>query len=315
MNNKPLISVVIPTFNSAHFVVDAVASALAQTYPPLEVIVIDDGSIDNTREVLAPQWNSIRYVKQPNAGAAAARNRGLDVAKGDWVAFLDSDDIWLPEKLEKQAACIRDHCNSALVCVFSRYFVFGDDNVGQECQSQLGPEDTNAEVLIAKCLVHPSAALVKQGTPVRFRVWGVPSEDMIFFAELSEVGSFECIDECLTGYRKRPLSVTTRPGHAMRSIQARRRWIEDVIGASDPLRAKQLLRILFESAAKEMLLARWLRKWDRYWELRGFLVREWPCSESHPTVINEWVYPRFVYRLKDTIESVCKRVNRQLLEA
>jgi len=202
MNSKPLISVIIPTFNSASFVADAVASALEQTYPPLEVIVIDDGSTDNTQEILAPHWNVIRYVKQPNAGAAAARNRGLDIAKGDWVAFLDSDDVWLPEKLEKQAACIQAHCDSALVCVFSRYFVFGDDDPGQKRQCQLGPKDTNAEVLIANCLVHPSAALVRQGTSVRFRTWGVPSEDMIFFAELSEVGSFACIDEYLTGYRR-----------------------------------------------------------------------------------------------------------------
>ncbi len=100
------ISVIIPVWNRAHEVGRAVDSALAQTLPPLEVIVIDDGSTDETPHVLARYGNRIRVVRQNNRGVAAARNAGIAIARGELLAFLDSDDVWLPHKLELQAARI-----------------------------------------------------------------------------------------------------------------------------------------------------------------------------------------------------------------
>jgi glycosyltransferase involved in cell wall biosynthesis len=100
------ISVVIPTYNRAREVGDAIDSALAQTRPALEIIVIDDGSTDETPAVLARYGERIRVVRQNNQGVAAARNAGIAVARGDLLAFLDSDDVWLPRKLELQAARI-----------------------------------------------------------------------------------------------------------------------------------------------------------------------------------------------------------------
>src|SRR5262245_23003010 len=105
MIDKPLISVIIPTYNSARFVIDAVESALAQSYPSLEVIVVDDGSSDDTQERLGPWEGRIKYFYQPNSGPAKARNRGIKEARGDLIAFLDADDQWLPEKLNKQWEC------------------------------------------------------------------------------------------------------------------------------------------------------------------------------------------------------------------
>jgi len=98
----PLVSVVIPAYNCALYVAEAVESALGQTFEPHEVIVVDDGSTDGTRAALAAYETRIRYVHQANQGAAAARNRGLLEARGDLIAFLDADDVWLPEKLEWQ---------------------------------------------------------------------------------------------------------------------------------------------------------------------------------------------------------------------
>lgn len=99
MKNKPLVSVIIPTFNRAHVVGSAVASALAQTYKQVEVIVVDDGSGDNTWEVIS-HFEGVEYVLQPKAGQAAARNNGLRHARGAFVATLDSDDTWYPHFLE-----------------------------------------------------------------------------------------------------------------------------------------------------------------------------------------------------------------------
>ena len=96
------VSIVIPTFNRRNYITIALDSVLAQTYTNYEIIIIDDGSSDNTKEVLTPYWDKIRYFYQDNRGIPATRNRGIREAKGDYIAFLDSDDYWLPEKLERQ---------------------------------------------------------------------------------------------------------------------------------------------------------------------------------------------------------------------
>ena len=108
-DQKPLVSVVVPTFNYGHCVVDAVESALAQTYVPVEVIVIDDGSTDDTRARLEPYRDRINYVFQPNQGLSAARNTGIRAATGSLIALLDSDDAFHPRKLELQVAHLTAH--------------------------------------------------------------------------------------------------------------------------------------------------------------------------------------------------------------
>jgi glycosyltransferase involved in cell wall biosynthesis len=97
------VSVVIPSYNSARFVREAVESALAQTLPPVEVIVVDDGSSDDTAAALEPLSDRIRLIRQDNAGVAAARNTGIRSAHGALIAFLDADDVWIPERLARQA--------------------------------------------------------------------------------------------------------------------------------------------------------------------------------------------------------------------
>lgn len=100
----PTVSVVIPTYNSAHFLREAIASVHAQQWPALEIIIVDDGSTDDTAAVvnsLAGQ-GELRFIRQENAGAAAARNAGIAAAQGEWIAFLDADDVWLPQKLSRQ---------------------------------------------------------------------------------------------------------------------------------------------------------------------------------------------------------------------
>lgn len=100
-----LVSVIIPSYNRANIIGDTIDSVLAQTYKPLEIIIVDDGSIDNTEEVVNQYVQRanipINYYKKTNGGCASARNLGLKYAKGDLIAFLDSDDRWFPETLEK----------------------------------------------------------------------------------------------------------------------------------------------------------------------------------------------------------------------
>ena len=112
---SPKVSVIIPTYNREGFIKRAVDSVLAQTFTDYEIIVIDDGSADQTRHVLAPYQDRIRYFYQENRGISEARNRGIQEAKGEYIAFLDSDDWWAPTKLERQVGILDDRKTVGLV--------------------------------------------------------------------------------------------------------------------------------------------------------------------------------------------------------
>ena len=103
----PTVSVVIPTYNAARYVVAAVDSVLGQTFRDVEVLVVDDGSTDRTEAVLSRYGKAIRYVRQENSGVSAARNRGIQESTGPYVAFLDADDTWFPEKLDRQVGALQ----------------------------------------------------------------------------------------------------------------------------------------------------------------------------------------------------------------
>ena len=113
---SPSVSVVVPTYNRAAFLGAAVASIRAQTYPCTEIVIVDDGSTDDTAQVVTALGPGIRYVTQTNAGPAAARNRGIREARGDLVAFLDTDDRWFPEKIALQVEILQREPSVALVC-------------------------------------------------------------------------------------------------------------------------------------------------------------------------------------------------------
>ena len=104
-----LISVIIPTYNRFTFLKNAIDSVLAQTFQEFELIVVDDGSTDETPKLISSYGNKLRVITQANQGPSAARNRGIEAAKGKWIAFLDSDDVWKLDKLEKQVQFIKDH--------------------------------------------------------------------------------------------------------------------------------------------------------------------------------------------------------------
>ena len=108
MSEEALVSVVIPTCNCGSFVREAVESVLRQTHVCVEVIVIDDGSSDDTRDLLEPYSDRIQVIHQENRGSAAARNVGLEASVGEFIAFLDADDRWHPRKLEWQLRCFRE---------------------------------------------------------------------------------------------------------------------------------------------------------------------------------------------------------------
>src|SRR5215217_164041 len=125
-----LVSVVIPCYNQAHFLGEAIESVLAQSYPNFEVVVVDDGSMDNTSEV-ASRYPEVRYVRQDNQGLSAARNKGVSQSKGSYLVFLDADDRLLPQALEVGVRCLEAHPECAFVFGWHRY-IAADGSIRRE---------------------------------------------------------------------------------------------------------------------------------------------------------------------------------------
>jgi glycosyltransferase involved in cell wall biosynthesis len=114
---QPLVSVIIPNYNYAGYLREAVDSVLAQTYPNIEVIVVDDGSKDNSKEAIESYGNRIKAIFQQNAGVSAARNNGVAASRGEYIAFLDADDVWYSRKIAEQMRAFSDDKDLGLVHV------------------------------------------------------------------------------------------------------------------------------------------------------------------------------------------------------
>lgn len=125
-----LVSVIIPTYNREGMVCDAINSVFAQSYQNIEIIIVDDGSTDNTREVInSIQDSRIKYIYQDNAGVSAARNRGINNATGDYIALLDSDDLWYPEKIEKQIKLFNQNPEAGVCRCWTKYITFSGEEI------------------------------------------------------------------------------------------------------------------------------------------------------------------------------------------
>lgn len=123
--SQPQVSAIIPCYNSAKYLPEAIESVLNQTYDNIEIIVVNDGSTDDTDEVLKPYLDRIKYIKQVNAGPAAARNKGIADSEGEYIAFLDADDIWTADKTRKQMEIIGSSSDVAMV--YSKFENFCGD--------------------------------------------------------------------------------------------------------------------------------------------------------------------------------------------
>jgi len=159
-SETPLVSVIIPTYNRAWAVVNAIDSVLAQDYPNFELIVVDDGSADATRELLLSYKDAVISIHQANRGVSAARNRGVAEASGNLLAFLDSDDYWAPQKLAVQVAFFNAHPD-ALICQTEETWLRNGRRVnpGRRHQKKGGMIFIPSLDL---CLVSPSAVMIKR---------------------------------------------------------------------------------------------------------------------------------------------------------
>lgn len=232
-------STIIPAYNCADVIGRAIDSVLAQTCPASEIIVVDDGSADNTAEIVKAYGDRVRYVRQENQGPSGARNRGIQQARSDWVAFLDADDVWYPDKLRRQAELI-NHAPELGVVFCNWYNRDKDGEVLCEGFSnpaeRLSPrtietrkvapglfviEENPFKVFLTTFILHTNSVAVRRDLlgKVRFDLsykWG---EDWLFCLDLSRIAKFGFVDELLTEYRERLGSICKKSD--MRTIESR----------------------------------------------------------------------------------------------
>lgn len=158
MTHDDRVSVIIPTFNRAERVQRAVASVVAQSRPPDEIILVDDGSTDATEEIITRNYPQIRYIRQENRGISAARNFGIQNASGNWIAFLDADDEWLPRKLEKQILALKQNL-AYRVCHTDEIWIRSGKRANpKKIHQKFGGEIF--EKCLPRCVISPSSVII-----------------------------------------------------------------------------------------------------------------------------------------------------------
>lgn len=240
--DKPLVSVIIPTFNRAGIIGKAIQSVFDQTYTNTEIIVVDDGSADETPEVLAKYGNHIRVFRQANAGPSAARNRGVDAAQGEVVAFLDSDDAWLPTKLARQVELLR-RAGPEIPCCLSN-ICLSHSPYGKETSFALAnlhpklPEgvwSNPLEILLTRFILFNQAIAVRRDALRRVGAFNPKLrllEDYDLALRLALLGSWTFISEPLVSYGTSQSNALSRTATSDATLapKASRTILEDLLG-------------------------------------------------------------------------------------
>ena len=153
-----MVSVVIPTYNRSALLKEAVESVLVQTVGADEVIIVDDGSTDETPRVLEAFGSRVRFLRKENSGVSAARNAGIEVARGEWLAFLDSDDLWCPRKLEAQLAYLSTRSDMR-ICQVEEIWIRNGKRLNPR-KHHRKPSGFCFAALLERCLVSPSGVMI-----------------------------------------------------------------------------------------------------------------------------------------------------------
>jgi glycosyltransferase involved in cell wall biosynthesis len=223
---EPTVSVVIPAFNGAVFIAEALDSVLAQTLRSLEVIVVDDGSVDETSAIVAryaARDSRVRLVRQENAGVGAARNTGIREACGPYVAPLDADDVWSPDKLEKQVARMEE-CGEATALVYCWSNLIDEAGRCVEVSSPYTIEGRIARALVVRNVVGNASVPLFRLTALRElggyltraeQAGAQGCEDWDIALRIAERYDVRVVPERLVGYRQVPSAMSSR-GEGMR---------------------------------------------------------------------------------------------------
>jgi glycosyltransferase involved in cell wall biosynthesis len=235
--SPPLVSAIIPARDAARFVADAIDSVLAQTYAPVECIVVDDGSTDDTVAIARDRGDQVVVISQPHRGVSAARNRGAEAASGSLLAFLDADDVWLPERVERMVEALATETRPDAVLCATRVV---------DSELRPGPELRQEATLDLRSILLCEASLVSASSNLLIRK---PSFEALggFDERLSTAADWalllRLVDDGRLGYLDEPLTLYRRhEANMSRSVELMEhdmRLVYDELFA-DPARKEQL---------------------------------------------------------------------------
>ena len=205
---EKLVSIIMPSFNTAKFIGDSIKSVLAQTYTNWELIIVDDCSTDNTDDVVNQYLidERIHYVKNDtNSGAAVSRNRALREAKGKWIAFLDSDDLWYPEKLEKQISFMEEN---GYHFSYTNYIEVDEETIPNG-RSVTGPEKITKHGMYNYCWMGCLTVMYDYETVGLIQIADIKkNNDYAMWLKVSHKENCYLLNETLAKYRKRSGSIS-----------------------------------------------------------------------------------------------------------
>lgn len=216
----PLVSVIIPAYNAEKYVLEAIRSVEAQGYGSVEILLIDDGSKDSTVELVRQAAPQVRIIPQANAGAAAARNKGLEEATGNFICFLDADDGWFPGKLKAQVQYLQAHPEVGVS--YHKWYVWKPNERGEFLPPQRSEEPVAGEIdpacsgwiytnLLLDCIVHTSSVMMRRevvSTIGYFKTNLVTGEDYDYWLRVSRCYQFHKLTGIYSFYRAAPGSLT-----------------------------------------------------------------------------------------------------------
>lgn len=244
---SPRVSVVIPAFNAEAYLAETVSSVLAQTFRDCEIVAVNDGSTDGTRSVLAAFGDRLRVIDQENRGLPGARNRGVAEARGEWVAFLDADDLWLPEKLEKQMALVE--ADPSYELVYTNRYNIGVVGDLPEVQSDVQPllaGDVFEDLLTVGNVITVSSSLVRRSTFLALGGFDETlraAEDWDLWLRLTATGRVGVVADPLVRYRHHAQMMSKDP---TRMMLARKQVVGKALssarGRSLPQRTRRRIR-------------------------------------------------------------------------
>jgi glycosyltransferase involved in cell wall biosynthesis len=210
--DTPLVTVIIPNYNNETYLPECLESVIKQSYKNMEIIVIDDGSTDRSAEILQKYWSEIKLIKSSHSGASVARNIGIEQSRGQFIAFMDSDDIWISEKIEKQMSKILNNCADLVYCGYQEIglasrIVLPNSHFKGDCYEFFKNYPgvsflACGGVLIRKSILSKSGLFDKN--------FKGAAEDWDFLRRICMNGKVDFSDEVLFYYRRHSTSITGR---------------------------------------------------------------------------------------------------------
>jgi glycosyltransferase involved in cell wall biosynthesis len=225
-NSKPFVSIIIPNYNNAHFLGDAIQSVLNQTYQNFEVIVVDDGSTDNSRDVVSNYFDRIRYIWQENKGLGGARNTGIMAAQAEYVGFLDADDQWYPNFLEVMVSLTQKYPDVAIYYSKARYMDEDGEDLPQSVGVRTIPPDGIYQALLHANFIIPSTVLAKRSVIIDEGLFDQDCkslhgcEDWDLWLRIAPNYKFIGIPLSLVRYRLHGQTFSSNPSHMEEAVRA-----------------------------------------------------------------------------------------------